>query len=167
MTWLNDGLLQRFGLEQAAAAKTGVVRTAGENQQLVVHIKGTDVPTTDAPIHVDAQIPQGSIIITAELFITTAFAGTNATLDVGYMSDDGDGTYTTGDDDGFIAQLATTSMDTLNGADDYQVGSGAAIAVKIAEVTGGRPLVVSYGYNTAAFTAGEADLVITYRRNVA
>lgn len=165
MTWVNaDGLTVRFGLEQAEVAKAGVVRTAGEDQELVVLIKGVDVPSADAPISIYTGIPQNAVILTAELYVTTAFAGVNATLDIGIWSDDGDGTYTVVDDDGLFAALATTSMDTLNGADDYQVGAGALIGIRPTAVAGARDFLVSYGYNTAAFTAGEATLVISYRK---
>ena len=165
MTWVNsDGLTVRFGLEQAAPGLTGKVSTAGEMQQLVVTINGVDVPATDAPVSIYTGIPQNTIIVSAELYVTTAFVGVNATLDVGLMSDDGDGTYTTLDDDGLIAQLATTGMDTLNGADDYQTGSGALVGTRPTAVAGGRDFLVSYGYNTAAFTAGVAQLVITYKK---
>lgn len=165
MTWVNsDGLTVRFGNEQAAVAKTGRVSTAGEDQQLVVLINGVDVPTADAPISIYSGIPQNAIILSAELYVTTAFVGAGATLDVGLWSDDGDGTYTVVDDDGLIAALATTSMDTLNGADDYQTGGGALVGLRPTAVTGGRDFLVSYGYNTAAFTAGVATLVIKYRK---
>lgn len=163
--WVNaDGLTVNFGNDQAVAAKAGQVSTAGEEQQLVVRIVGADVPATDAPVSIYAGIPQNAIIISAELYVTTAFVGVNATLDIGLMSDDGDGTYTTLDDDGLDAAIATTALDTLNGADDYTLCDGALIGTRPAAVAGGRDFLVSYGYNTAAFTAGEATLVIKYKK---
>ena len=165
MTWVNaDGLTVRFGNEQAAVAKTGVVDTAGELQQLVVLINGVDVPSTDAPISIYTGFPQNAVIVNAELYVTTAFAGTNATLDIGVWSDDGDGTYTVVDKDGLFAQVATTALDTLNGADDYQVGAGALVGTRPAAVAGGRDFLISASYNTAAFTAGVATMVLTYRK---
>ena len=165
MTWVNsDGLTVRFGLEQAAVAKVGRVSTAGEDQQVVALINGVDVPSTDAPLSIYTGIPQNAVIVNAELYVTTAFAGTNATLDIGLWSDDGDGTYTVVDKDGLFAQIATTALDTLNGADDYAVGAGALVGTRPTAVTGGRDFLISCAYNTAAFTAGVATLVVTYRK---
>ena len=52
----------------------------------------------------------------------------------------------------------------MHGADDYTVCDGALIGTRLAAVAGARDLLVSTHYNTAAFTDGEATLIIKYRR---
>lgn len=162
-TWLNaDGLFQRFGNDQAAVALGGAVSNGDAEKELVITINGADVPATDAPIQRDLfHIPQGATITGAYLYVTTAFAGVNATLDVGLMEDDGDGTFSTEDDDGIFSAIATTTL-----TDGAQVAlDGAYGSTQVATETHSRPYVVSYGYNTAAFTAGVAKLVIRYIKN--
>ena len=161
--WINDdGLEQRYGNEQSAVALGGKDSTKGEFQELVFKITGTDVPTADAPIFKHVGLPQGADIVSAVLYCDVAFTSSGAaTLDIGLWSDDGDGTYTVNDDNGLIAALAKASIT----AGSQNVGAGALIGAKVPTVAGGRDLVVSWGYNTAAFDlGGSADLVVTYRK---
>lgn len=163
MTWVNaDGLEVRFGNEQAATALGGVTPNSGIRSQLVFTINGTEVPSTDAPIYKYVGVPQGATITGAWLQVTTAFtSGGSATLDVGLMADDGDGTYSTEDDDGIFSAIAVATL-----ADGAIVPyDGAYTAAQVGTETHGRPYVVSYGYNTAAFTAGVAKLIVEYVKN--
>lgn len=164
MTWLNnDGLTIKFGLEQAEQAKGGKVPGGdGSVGKLELTITGTEVPSTDAPIEKRIGIPQGASIISAKLVVTTAFdSGGSATLDVGLMADDGDGTYSTEDDDGIFSAIAVATL-----TDGAQVAmDGNYTAAQVGTETHGRDYVVSYGYNTAAFTAGVAKLLIEYVKN--
>lgn len=159
--WNNDdGLNIRFGLEKATASKVGVKSTMGDEHELHAKIVGADVPSTDAVIgtHPLAGIPDGAYIVSATLYVTTAFVGATATLDIGLFNDDGDGTYSANDVDGIDAAIAVGSLT----ADAEIACNGALVGTTVAG-TGNRHLYVSTGYNTAAFTAGEADLVIKYR----
>ena len=164
MTWLNnDGLTIKYGLEQAEQAKGGKVPTgAGSKGVLEVTITGTDVPSTDAPVEKRIGVPQGATIVSATLYVTTTFtSGGSATLDVGLMADDGDGTYSTEDDDGFLSAIAVATL-----VDGAQVAmDGAYLTAQVGTETDDRDYVVSYGYNTAAFTAGVGKLVIEYIKN--
>jgi hypothetical protein len=158
--WLNDdGLEIRFGLEQAKLAEGGKINSMSDTQELVIDINGVDVPTTDAPIEKHVGIPQGAFIESAILYVTTTFVGATATLDVGIMEDVGDGTYLTEDDNGLIAAATVASLT----AGAVITGAGALIGAQTATETGTAPHVVSYGWNTAAFTAGAGQLVIKYR----
>lgn len=152
--WTNqDGLVVGFGPREETSSSAAKVSSGGYRQQLVLKIKGTDLTdvvsaSSDAIVH-GAIIPADSLIESAKLFVTTAFAGTNAALDIGVFQVDG----TIVDDDGVDAAIAVGSLTdnvviTANGAD---IGTIAATDVKIAA-----------SYDTAAFTAGEATLVVEY-----
>jgi len=78
-------------------------------------------------------------------------------------NDDGDGTFSVNDADGIDATIALSAINAIGehvACDGALVGSNAAFTAG----TGDRPLFVSCSYGTAAFTAGNADLVIKYRR---
>lgn len=155
-----DGLELRFGNEQAKVAEGGKISTRSDEQELVINIVGVDVPTVDAPVEKHVGLPQGAYLVSADLVVTTAFtSGGSATLDLGLMIDDGDGTYSTFDDDGIDAAIAVAALT----ADAVIATNGALIGTVLATQASVRPYVVSSGFNTAAFTAGEANLHIKYR----
>ena len=163
MVWQNDdGLNVRFGLEKAAVGTGGELETDGDLLESRFKITGTDVPATDAPLGdvPEAGLPSGAQIVSATLYVNTLFVGATATLDIGLFNDDGDGTYSTNDDDGIDAAIAVGALT----AQAVIACDGALVAGALLAGTGDRPLYVSTGYNTAAFTAGEADLVIKYRK---
>jgi len=156
----SDGLEVRYGTSKATELKGGDLKTFGDLQQVRLTITGTEVPTTDAPIDKKVTIPSGSYIESAILTVgATAFtSGGSATLDVGTMLDDGDGTYSTKDDNGIDAAIAVGTLV----ANVRIVCNGAQINT-IVSSSDGLPLPVSAGFNTAAFTAGLAELVISYK----
>jgi hypothetical protein len=162
--WVNnDGMEVRFGSEKAAVSKGGnMVAGDGNLHEVRATITGTNVPAADAPIDKKVALPVGAYIEEAILYVKTAFtSGGSATLDIGLMNDDGDGTFSTLDDNGIDAAIALTAIDAI---DDRIATDGAQINTSPANSTNAAlPMVISYGYNTAAFTAGEADLVIRYR----
>lgn len=157
-TWINaDGLEVKFGTTQFEDAKGGAVLVDGEYNQVVIEVTGTEVPSADAPVAKYVQLPDGAYLHSAELIVSDAFtSGGAATLDLGIFSDDGDGTYTVVDADGIDAAIAVGTLT----ADAKVESNGALIGTTLSG--GGRNLVVSSGYNTAAFTAGEAKLIIKY-----
>ncbi len=161
--WVNsDGLEVRFGGEKAAVLKGGKPKTFGDLQEVVVVINGTDVPSTDAPIEKKLGIPPGAYIEEAVLVVDTAFTSTGAaTLDIGLMNDDGDGTFSTLDDNGIDAAVASgvwAVVDTRVACNGDQINTSPANSTDST-----LPMVLSYGYNTAAFTAGKAEVRIKYR----
>jgi hypothetical protein len=158
--WVNnDGLEVLFGGSKAEHRKGGDINTSGALNEVRVLLTGTDVPSTDAPIDKRITLPSGAYIDEVVLNVTTAFtSGGSATLDIGLMLDDNDGTYSTSDDNGIDAAIAVATL-----ADNFRVVcNGAQINTTVTDSTNGLPLVVSYGYNTAAFTAGVGELVIRY-----
>jgi len=160
--WVNDdGLLVRFGLDQAKIAREGKVSVKGEEAELVVTIVGTEVPATASQLlYKQAGLPQGAHLVSATFYTDVIFtSGGAATLDIGLWSDDGDGTYTVNDANGIDAAVAITAIDALG---EVVACDGALVGTVVPTVTGGRPLVVSVGYGTAAYTAGQGRLVIKY-----
>ena len=89
-----------------------------------------------------------------------------ASLDIGMYHDDGDGTYTVDDVDGFDVDIALTALDSV----------GATVACDGAYVNGtddvvpndsaGRDMLVSFGYqgttDTDKYTAGKLRFVVKY-----
>jgi len=161
--WVNDdGLDVRFGSSKADLRLGGRVKTFGAMQEVRIKILGANVPTADAPIDKSVTIPTNSYLdaVTSQLFVDTSFVGSTATLDIGLMNDDGDGTYSTLDDNGIDAAIAVATLV----ADYDTVPDGAQMGTSpVNSATATLPLVPSYGYNTAAFTAGAATLVLRYR----
>jgi|TARA_Y100000296_G_scaffold80058_1_gene104900 hypothetical protein len=164
--WSNDdGLDVRFGTSKATLRLGGRLKTFGAMQECRVKILGTSVPASasETPIDKKVTIPSNSYLdaVTSQLFVDTAFtSGGSATLDIGIMNDDGDGTYSTNDDDGIDAAIAVATL-----ALDYDVVPDGALmgTSPVNSTTATLPLAISYGYNTAAFTAGAATLVLRYR----
>lgn len=152
--WTNsDGLAVGFGTRTVETNSATAVRVGGARQQLVVPIRGgSGIPASDvsAQLIYGAIIPANSLLESAKLFVTTAFAGATAVLDIGtYLASDG----TEVDDDGIDAAIgvATLADNAVISCDGALIGTVLASNQK-----------VGVSYDTAAFTAGEATLVIEY-----
>lgn len=152
--WTNaDGLVVGFGTRTNETNSGSAVSVSGGRQQLVVKIVGgSGIPASDVTQQLvyGAVIPADSLIESAKLFVTTAFAGATATLDIGtYNASTGVAV----DDDGIDAAIAVATLadNAVVACDGAQIGTVVAADVKVGVV-----------YNTAAFTAGEATLVIEY-----
>ena len=153
--WTNaDGLVVGFGTRTVTTSSGATPSTRGAYKEVVLTLKGTDLgdtvaATDDAIVH-GVEIPADALLLSADLFVTTAFtSGGSAVLDIGVYQADG----TIVDDDGIDAAIAVATLTdnavvACNGAD---IGTVTATAVKIGA-----------SYDTAAFTAGEAKLVVRY-----
>jgi len=165
--WVNDdGLEVRFGSEQGAVARGGEIAAYGEEKQLTLDVVGTEVPATASQVPIDKNVtlPPGSYITSATFYVDTAFVGATATLDLGVMNDDGDGTFSVLDADGIDVDIAITAIDA---ADDEIACNGALVGTSPVNATDATlPLVFSYGFATAALTAGRGRLVVKYRPTV-
>lgn len=152
--WTNDdGLVVRFGGVKDQDVNIGTSpQTAGVVQELVLPITGTELETS-VPTNISngAHIPANSLINSATLYVETAFAsGGSATLTIGTYQADG----TAIDADGIDATIALTAID----ADDDEITcDGAQVGATVSQAA-----YVAAIYGTAAFTAGEARLVIEY-----
>ena len=157
-TWTNDdGLEVRFGLDRTTENVTG--NLAVSPFKTITHkIVGADLPDTDnGAVDADAAfIPAGSVITRAFVYVTTAFAGATATLDLGLKLAAG----TAISADGIDADIAVTALDAIG---DTILCNGAYIAD--GDLTGVRltaDAYISASYETAAFTAGQATLFVEY-----
>jgi len=154
MSYVNaDGLEVLTAGEQGTAAKRGT-SLSSQKKSLVMNITGTEVPSSVAtPQDHDAFIPAGSYITGAHLLVSTAFtSGGSATLTVGTYTQAGAAV----DADGIDAAIALAAI----GADKAVACDGAAVGGTA--TVGGADVYVEAIYGTAAFTAGEAKLVIEY-----
>jgi hypothetical protein len=117
-----------------------------------MEIKGTDIADTDVArqLAYGVTIPAESLVESAKLFVTTAFAGATAVMDIGtYNASSGAAI----DDDGFASAVAVATL-----VDNAVVtGAGAQIGTVLATNS-----KIGVTYDTAAFTAGLATLVVEY-----
>lgn len=152
--WNNDdGLEVRFGIDRATAAPTGA--TSAEEKVHVFEIAdATALGDTDtAAVSGDAAfIPAGAIVKDAYLVVDTAFTSAflAAVLDLGLKQADG----TNIDDDGIDAAIALSAIDADG---DVIACDGALVGTRLANDS-----YVMATYDTAAFTAGAAKLVVKY-----
>lgn len=154
MSYVNaDGLEVLTAGEQGTPAKRGT-SLSSQKKSLVMNITGTEVPSSVAtPQDHDAFIPAGSYITGAHLLVSTAFtSGGSATLTIGTYTQAGAAV----DADGIDATIALAAI----GADKAVACNGAAVGGTA--TVGGADVYVEAIYGTAAFTAGEAKLVIEY-----
>ena len=154
MSYVNaDGLEVLTAGEQGTAAKRGT-SLSSQKKALVMNITGTEVPSSVAtPQDHDAFIPAGSYITGAHLVVTTAFtSGGSATLTIGSYTQAGAAVDADGIDATIaVADLVANKAVACNGA---AVGGTATV--------GAADVYIEAIYGTAAFTAGEAKLVIEY-----
>jgi hypothetical protein len=160
MAWTNeDGLVVRYGTERAAVMPGGVTNQ-GVTRFLTHKFTYADVGPTDtaaANPHAGV-IPAGSVITRATLYVTTGWVGSGATLDIGLKIAAGTNTL----DDGIDEDIAVTA---LNEVGDVISCNGALVLDPTGDLTGVDFTADQYimtTYNTAAFTAGAATLVVEY-----
>lgn len=151
--WRNDdGLTVQYGTrdDHKRARK---VPTKSMYSEVAYVISGTDledaVGADDASI--GFVIPAGAHITEAFLYVTTAFtSGGSAVLDIGvYKQSDG----TAVDDDGIDSGVAVGSL-----TDNAEIDCDGALV----NTTLANDSTIHASYDTAAFTAGQATLVIKY-----
>lgn len=157
-TWTNqDGLYVGYGTRKVENNSSMAHSDRGAIQTLSMKIYGPDLGDAVAAADLEnaAVIPADALLLDATLFVTTAFAGATATLDIGtYNASDN----TADTDDGVdsaiaVAALVDNAVITCDGA---QLGA-------VCDGTGGWKLGASY--DTAAFTAGEGTLIVRYAVN--
>ena len=162
-TWTNsDGLVVPFGAHTDDNHIPAVTAVGGAVKQMVVEIVGTRLVDTYAATNTDPAAPvirRGSAIINARLMVTEAFVGATATLDLGLWSK-GLATEVVDDADGIDAAIAVTAIDAIG---DVVICDGAVVAGVVAVgATANGDCVIAPSYNTAAFTAGKALLIVNY-----
>lgn len=149
--WTNsDGLVVGFGTHDVDTGLAAKVSTMGETQELVLDLVGVDVADTAVPANLvtGAFIPANSLVLSGLIIVDTAFAGATAVLDIGTYDSAGAAV----DDDGIhsaavVALTADTDIDC----------TGAVIGTVVTADT-----YIAATYDTAAFTAGTAKLIVRY-----
>ncbi len=149
MSWTNnDGLYIKFGVEEGQVGKGGTYLVDGPLQVTEFKFDYTDcvlasaiLGTKDGPTGVTAGaagilFPRGVRIEQVEVVAETAFtsSGTigSATLDIGLIRNDRSTAY---DDDGFVAALAFSALDSVgekNVITKGSTGAGAFIGTTLA-----------------------------------
>lgn len=151
--WTNqDGLYVGFGSRATEKNTSAAHSPKGAIQTMSVKIHGPSLKDAVAAADLEnaAVIPADAYLVSARLFVTTAFAGATATLDIGtYDASDNSAE----DDDGIDAAIAvgTLTDNAVVACDGAEVGTVMPHAMKIGA-----------SYDTAAFTAGEATLVVEF-----
>lgn len=157
MSWTNnDGLFIRFGADKATARNGGESSTDGNDRVVTIPFDYTDLAATgtEGVLAEEVRIPDGAVIKGADLTVSTAFAsGGSATLSLGLIDVDRTTAYDADGIDATIAVAALTEGATI-------ACNGAAVNAKISNA--GTAVLVTATEGTAAFTAGAAELVITY-----
>lgn len=150
--WTNsDGLVVGFGTRSVETNSGAQPSVGGLRQQVKVRIKAADLADSDVSAQLlhGVTIPADSLLESAKLFVTTAFAGATAVLDIGTYDSAGSAV----DDDGIDAAIAVASL-----GDNVVIAcDGALIGTVLASNQR-----IGLSYDTAAFTAGEAWLVVEY-----
>ena len=161
MPWTNeDGLVVRFNLERATEMPGGSTQE-NVHSTLVHKFTFSDVANTDtaAPNPHEAFIPAGSVITRAMLYVTTAFVGATAVLDVGLKLAAGTNTADAG--------ILSTAITTIDATGDVVIGDGAYVLQETGDLTGIRLTADQYimtTWDTAALTAGAGTLVVEYMK---
>ena len=157
MSYTNaDGLFVLTNGAQGAANDEGVT-TRGVRQVITKKLVLSALGSTFGSSNIDpleAMIPAGAIIVNADLVITTAAtSGGSATLTIGTYNAAG----TAVDADGIDAAIALTAIDADG---DVVQCDGAQVSGVV--TVGSAPVYIGALYGTAAFTAGEATLIVEY-----
>lgn len=150
--WTNqDGLIVGFGGRTEETNFGGQVNTKSSQQEIRVKIKASEIPALDVSAQLlhGVTMPADSLLLSATLFVTTAFVGATAVLDIGTYDDAGAAV----DDDGIDSAIAVATLadNAVVACDGAQIGTVLASNQRI-----------GLQYDTAAFTAGEAWLVVRY-----
>ena len=154
----DDGLKERYGPRASTEGETAArkVSSSSLEQEIRLEITGENLgdTLTTSDVNSAVMIPAQSLIKTAYLVVDEAFtSGGSAVLDLG--------TYTAAgaaiDDDGIDAALAVAAL-----VDNYVVDpcDGALVGTVVTADS-----YLGATYDTAAFTAGHATLVVTYVKN--
>ncbi len=163
-----DGLVVGYGTHSADNDTPAVV--SGNGLVMVkTEIIGVNIPDTASATNGIATpqahiIPRGSLIVRATIEVVTAFTGSSSLLDIGFWSrgkatevvDDADGLW----DGGTIAELTTVGEINVLDAAFLPVADGVGTGT-VGRVCNS-DVVLTAEWETAAFTAGVALLVVEY-----
>jgi hypothetical protein len=155
MSWINnDGLRIRFGVEKTEKTFGGESSTDGNTRVITLDFDYADLAATGTEKVIgETRIPSGAVIKRSTFHVSTAFAGSGATLTFGLIDEDRSTAYDADGLDATIAVGALTAGATI-------VNDGAAVG-KVVD-NAGTPVLITVTEGTAAFTAGAGQLVVEY-----
>ena len=154
-TWTNpDGLVVGYGPRDTVNPQNGPYKTEGLYKQSVKRVIGVDTTDTDtaAVQGYEVPVPANAVLSRVYVEVTTAFdsAGDAATLDIGLKEKDG----TTISADGIDADITEAAL-----------AAGAVIecdGALIGTTVGAVDAYITATWETEAFTAGDAKIVVEY-----
>lgn len=157
--WHNgDGLLVKFGTNEATPSIVGTYRAAGAvHGVLEINLDLTTLADTNAIINDNCKLPDGALLESIVFVATEAATGTNAVLDLGVIDED---RASNGDDDALLVAIPTTDFDVIGDTLTYVQGTSGHGALVGTILT--KSLYITAGYDTAAFTAGQLKIRINY-----
>lgn len=140
----------------------GETQLVGNMHNTKVVIKGVELGDTFTGVLQDVSVPAGAIVQSCVLRVSEAFVGATATLDIGWYYIDANGDLAALDADGIDAAIAVTAIDAIGDTIvcDGALAGAAALGDQLASTA--TNYFVGASYNTAAFTAGEAELTIEW-----
>lgn len=157
MAWLNnDGLLVKFGTEEAIVGGGGEFTWDGPNAKLDIDIRYNMLNAFGTRTILDetVRIPNGLLLRSASFQVIVPFtSGGAATLDLGLYDMDRTTAY---DADGIDAAIALTAIDTVG---ETVTCDGALIGTILANDT---PSLISATVGTANYTAGRGVLTLQF-----
>jgi hypothetical protein len=155
----NDGLYVKFGELEAVPSVAGEHSYDGLTHELEFEIADfTTLTDANAIIDSNIKLPDGALISKITLIVTeAATSGGSAVLDIGVIDED---RASNGDDDALVAAEAVADMGTIGNTIEYvqgATGHGVLVGTILT-----KSVYITVGYDTAAFTAGAAKVLIEY-----
>jgi hypothetical protein len=146
-----------YGTTQGASKNGGLVAEA-QYSKLVIDFDYGDLGSTADTIMSEVVIPIGAHFVSADIFVTSVFAGASGTLEVGLVQADDRATEI--DFDGFFSATATTTL-TLDQLGDSPASDGALLtgAANVPMTVAGLVTIANGGGD---MTAGAATLTLEY-----
>lgn len=158
MPWMNnDGLLIKYGTEEAQVGGGGEYRWDGPLTELEIDIQWNRLAAfgTEKVVDETIRIPNGVLLQSAEFRVITPFtSGGSATLTLGLINPDRSTAY---DADGIDATVALTAIDAVN---ETVTCDGALIGTVLNAAQGSSLVTATVG--TANYTAGKGVLRLRY-----
>ena len=153
-TWINDdGLVVRFGIEEAVQRNIGAYQSHGPRRFVEVIAQAGELPlAADSSTILNDQfaIPEGAYIEDVEIVTTTTFVGADATFDLGVINQDRS---TGGDPDGFVEAATLAELNA----------GGTNVAGWVGDLVGttlDAAKLLVWNVSTANLTAGAATIRI-------
>lgn len=157
-TWLNNGLLRKFGPDRTIPQAGGEYRTVAELREIEVKIDLTKLTEAETVVSDTIFFPKGMKIEQIDIFVDTA-AATGVAIDLGLVKTD---RTTEIDYNGFLAALATATM--AAGAKVTLAAGGTSAGALVGGTTSSVGYITCSRTTSTAFTTGSIRVRIRYSR---